>query len=365
VGDLVGLCSEQGKFLATALLSPGEKVVARVLSHERIKLDKGWLLSRMATAIDLRRYIYLDGTNAYRLVNAEGDGLPGLSVDRYDEHLMVQLFSECWRPHLSLVTEVLQQILAPVGIYEKKRPQKTRQLEAQDGSKKYSQLLTGQPRAGRFQVQENNLNFLVDLERDLNTGLFFDQRENRHNLMQMIGGRTFLNLFAYTGAFSVAAAAADAKKVTSVDTSGRYLEWARENFSANRLNPKRHEFIVDDCFAALNRFAREKKTFDVILFDPPSFSTTRKSTFSTRGGTAELVAKTAALLTPGGLMVGSTNHQKSELADYLKEFRRGALQAGCELRVVGIHHQPADFPYSVSFPEGRYLKQVSCVKISL
>jgi len=362
-GDLVGLYSEAGALLATALLSPAEKVVARVLGRGRIRLDKGWLISRVEAAIDLRRHADLEGTNAYRVVNAEGDGLPGLSVDRYGEYLMVQLYSECWRPHLGLVIEVLQQLLTPAGIYEKKRPQETRQLEAADGSKRYSQLIAGQPCPGRLSVQENGLTFLVDLERDLNTGLFFDQRDNRRELMRSIGGCRFLNLFAYTGAFSVAAAAADAKKVTSVDASNRYLDWARENFAVNRLNPNRHEFIADDCFAVLDRFVRDKRVFDVILFDPPSFSTTRKSTFSTRGGTAELVAKTAALLAPGGLLIGSTNHQKSELADYLKEFRRGALQAGCDLRVLGINHQPADFPYVVTFPEGRYLKQVRCVKI--
>ncbi len=361
-GDLVDLCSGQGTFLATALLSPGEKVVARVLSRDRIKLDKKWLQARFEAALLLRRHVDLEDTSAYRLVNAEGDGLPGLSVDRYGDHLMVQIFSECWRPYLQLIADVLQQILSPLGIYEKYRPQQTRQLEAEDGSKKYSRLIAGQPWTGRQLVQENGLNFLVDLDRDLNTGLFFDQRENRRNLMQEVSGKTFLNLFAYTGAFSVAAAAAGAKKVTSVDASARYLDWARENFAVNRLNPKRHEFLVEDCFAALDRFAQEGRSFDIILFDPPSFSTTRKSTFSTRGGTAELVAKTVSLLASNGLLIGSTNHQKTELADYLKEYRRGALQAGSELRVVGINHQPADFPYSVSFPEGRYLKQVMCVK---
>lgn len=361
-GDLVHLCSEKGKFLATALLAPAEKVVARVLGSKPIQLNKAWLTEKIEVAIQLRRYADLDDTTAYRLVNAEGDGLPGLTVDRYEDHLMVQLYSECWRPYLQLITDALQQSLQPVGIYEKKRPQKTRQLEAEDGSKKYSQLLSGAAWSGLQQVQECGLSYLVDLETGLNTGLFFDQRDNRRDLMKQVAGKTFLNLFAYTGAFSVAAAASGAKKVTSVDTSAKYLDWAKENFAVNRLNPKRHEFVVDDCFAALDRFAKEKRKFDIILFDPPSFSTTRKSTFSTKGGTADLVAKTIPLLEPGGLLIGSSNHQKSELADYLKEFRRGTLVANSELRVVGTHAQPVDFPYTVTFPEGRYLKQVCCVK---
>lgn len=363
-GDLVRLVDEANEFLATALLAPKERVVARVLDQKKISLNKTWLNERVSSAISLRAYADLEETNAYRLINGEGDGLPGLTVDRYENHLMVQLYSECWRPHLSLVKEVLEQQLHPAGIYEKKRPQQTRKLEAEGGSKKYSHLLAGRPRTGRVPVIENGLKLLVDLETGLDTGLFFDQRENRQRLMAHIGGKSLLNLFAYTGAFSVAAASAGAKQVTSVDASTAYLDWAKENFAINRFNPKRHEFIVDDCFSVLEGYVREKRTFDVILFDPPSFSTTGKSTFSTRGGTAELVAKTLPLLEPGGLLIGSTNHQKSDLADYLKEFRRGALQAGSELRVVSIHAQPADFPYSVSFPEGRYLKQVSCVKVS-
>lgn len=362
MGALVKLHNPSGHFLGTALLAPGEKVVARVLSRNAISLDRTWLTPRLESAVKLRQEIDLGDTNAYRLVNGEGDGLPGLTVDRYDRHLMVQLFTDSWRPHLPLVIDILQKLLHPDGIYEKRRPRKTRELEAEDGSKKYSHLLAGKPCSDRQQVRENGLNFLVELDTGLDAGLFFDQRENRRDLMSRVSGKTFLNLFAYTGSFSVAAVAGQVKRVTSVDASKKYLDWARENFAVNRFNPKRHEFIVDDCFSVLDRFVAEQRTFDVVLFDPPSFSTTRKSTFSTRGGTTDLVAKTLPLLRPGGLLIGSSNHQKSDLADYLKEFRRGALRAQSELKVVGIHGQPADFPFTVTFPEGRYLKYVRCIK---
>jgi 23S rRNA (cytosine1962-C5)-methyltransferase len=160
----------------------------------------------------------------------------------------------------------------------------------------------------------------------------------------------------------VAAAVAGSEKVTSVDASDPYLEWARANFEANRLSPRRHEFIAGDCFSVLKAMAGESRRFDVIIMDPPSFSTTGKSRFTTRGGTAELVADGLALLEPGGLLITSSNHQKVDLADYLKELRRGVLQAGCELRVIRTAGQPADFPFQVTFPEGRYLKYVIGVK---
>ena len=275
---------------------------------------------------------------------------------------MVQLYCSGWRPHLKVVTQALQKLLEPVGIYEKSRPQKTRELEAVGDSKTYGRLLAGTPAPQPLQVRENGVNFLVRLEGGLNTGLFLDQRKNRRALMARVKGKRVLNLFAYTAAFSVAAAVAGASQVTSIDASSTYTEWARANFGANRLNPKRYEFIVGDCLAVLADLARQGKRYDVILMDPPSFSTTAKSRFTTRGGTADLVNAALPLLSAGGLLIASSNHQKVDTADYLKELRRGALQAGSDLRVITLAGQPEDFPYSVTFPEGRYLKYAICVK---
>ncbi|CAH2032695.1 class I SAM-dependent rRNA methyltransferase [Trichlorobacter ammonificans] len=362
-GDLVQLVDERGKALATALLDPADRVVARVLSRKPVQLDRRWLLERFRHALILReQYLDLLDTDAYRLVNGEGDGLPGLTVDRYGDYLMVQLYCEGWRPHLKLLTAVLQELLNPNGIYEKARPQNTRELEAVSDSKCYGRLLAGTAAPRRLEVQENGLTFLVSMEEGLNTGLFLDQRENRRALLPRMAGKRFLNLFAYTGAFSVAAAAAGAAQVTSVDVSSGYTDWNRANFEANRLNIKKHRFLVGDCLAKLAELAAAREQFDVVLMDPPSFSTTGKGRFTTRGGTSDLVAASLPLLPEGGLLICSSNHQKTDLADYLKELRRGALQAGCDLRVIEQRGQPADFPFPATFPEGRYLKYVLCVK---
>jgi 23S rRNA (cytosine1962-C5)-methyltransferase len=362
-GQIVELCDGQGCFLATALLDQEDRVVARVLARERMQMDRSWLMKRLQTAIDLRQnHAELTDTNAYRLVNGEGDALPGLTVDCYANYLMLQLYSVAWRPHLVLVTRVLQDLMSPTGIYEKSRPRETRELEVVSDSKSYGHLLIGEPAPERLEVRENGLTFLVTLEKGLNSGLFLDQRKNRRDLMNRVEGKRVLNLFAYTGAFSVAAAASGASLVTSVDASPGYSEWAKSNFGVNRLNPKRHEFIVGDCLAVLDDLMRNNKKFDIILMDPPSFSTTAKSRFTTRGGTSDLVAAALKLLVDGGLLVASSNHRKVDIADYLKELRRGALQSGCELRVISLFGQPEDFPYPVTFPEGRYLKYVVCVK---
>jgi 23S rRNA (cytosine1962-C5)-methyltransferase len=362
-GDLVQLTDASGRFLASALLDPKDRIVARVLSRKPMRLDRSWIKRRLELAVALRKEHHdLEETNAYRLVNGEGDGLPGLTVDRYADYLMVQIYCAGWRKHLKLVTQALEELLAPAGIYEKTRPQNTRELEAESDTKKYGRLLAGQPAPEPLLVLENGLSYQVSLERGLNTGLFLDQRKNRRDLSRRLQGKRFLNLFSYTGAFSVAAAAAGASLVTSVDASPGYMELARANFSLNRINPKRHEFLVGDCLAQLDELARQDKVYDVILMDPPSFSTTSKSRFTTRGGTSDLVAAALKLLKSGGLLITSSNHQKVDLADYLKELRRGALQAGHSLQVIALSGQPEDFPYPVTFPEGRYLKFVIAVK---
>lgn len=362
-GQTVELRDGQSRFLATALLDPDDRIVARVLDRKRIQLDRSWLSERLTCALDLRRqHADLVDSTVYRLVNAEGDGLPGLTVDRYGDYLMLQLYSAAWRPHLKLVTQLLQELCTPRGIYEKSRPQKTRELEAVSDTKKYGRLLAGKPAPQRLEVTENGLSFLISLEEGLNSGLFLDQRRNRRDLMARVAGKRVLNLFAYTGAFSVAAAAAGAAQVTSVDASGGYTGWARDNFVANRLDPEQHEFIVGDCLDVLGKLAQSGKSFDIILMDPPSFSTTAKSRFTTRGGTSDLVAAALPLLTCGGLLIASSNHQKVDQADYLKELRRGALQVKSDLRVISLLGQPEDFPYPVTFPEGRYLKYAVCVK---
>ena len=358
-GQLVILLDPQRQPLATALLDPADRVVARVVDRQPLtQLGPQWVARRLQRALALRQtQLDLEGTDAWRLVNAEGDGFPGLTIDRYGDYLMLQAFTRAWDSRIDLLANELGTLLQPQGIYLKYRPQQTRKLES-GGGLPHNKLLRGKQVGKKLTVQENGLSFLVDLDQGLHTGLFMDQRENRRDLMTRCRGKRILNLFAFTGAFSVAAAAAGARQVTSVDASGAYLKWAEENFSVNRSNPKQQRFITGDCFQVLDDLVAVGERYDIVLMDPPSFSTTRKSRFTTRGGTSELVTKALSLLSDDGLLITSSNHQKVDVADYLKELRRGALAAGVDLQVVQLRGQGGDFPYTLGFPEGRFLKYV-------
>jgi len=361
-GSLVELVAEDGRSLGTGLYDPGTRIVARRLSSVVADLDRGWLAARLEQARASRNWLDLGDTTVARLVNAEGDGLPGLTVDRYGDFLMVQYYTSAWETHLPLLIRTLQDVYVPTGIYGKYRPQETRKLEAgKKGKTAQGRLLAGKAAPAQLIVRENGLLYRVDLVQDLHAGLFHDQRNNRLEFRRLSAGCRVLNLFAYTGAFSVAAAAGGAVQVTSVDAAGRYLDWAQENFRLNDIDPRVHEFITGDCFVELERLAKTGRCFDIVFMDPPSFSTTRQSRFTTTGGTAELVQKALRLLAPQGLLVTSSNLQKMALADYLKELRKGSLAAGRQLQVVHVSGQAEDFPFLASFPEGEYLKYVVSV----
>jgi len=361
-GSLIELISEDGESMGTALYDPGSRIIARRLSSMVIDLDHNWIVTRLKQARKSRNWVDFGDTTVARLVNAEGDGLPGLTVDRYGDFLMIQYYTAAWERHLPVLATALQDAYAAQGIYCKYRPQETRKLAAGKKSRPLQgRLLAGKAAPVDLTVRENGLLYHVDLVKDLHTGLFHDQRQNRQEFRSLSAGCHVLNLFAYTGAFSVAAAAGGAAQVTSIDAAGRYLDWARENFRLNGISSEDHEFVTGDCFVELDRLARAGRTFDIVFMDPPSFSTTSKSRFTTSGGTAELVQKALKLLTSGGLLVTSSNLQKMALPDYLKELRKGSLAVGRHLQVVKVSGQADDFPFTVCFPEGNYLKYVVSV----
>ncbi|MBI5393707.1 MAG: class I SAM-dependent methyltransferase [Verrucomicrobia bacterium] len=268
-------------------------------------------------------------TNAFRLVSGKADGFPDAIVDRYADRLLVQWYG----PPDANLRESLRS--APVV---------ERAMEKQPSGE------TASPE-NRFEIVENGLRFLVSLDAGYSTGIFLDQRENRRRVLAMdLRGKTVLNAFAYTCAFSVAAARAGAT-VTSLDLSKRYLEWGRDNFRLNGFDPAAHDFIYGDCFDWLARLAKKGRRFDLALLDPPTFSTAKKGgAFRAEKDYAKLVALAEPLVAPGGTLFCSTNARSVTPEQFLAAVRRGAQR----VRTPGFTTQPPDF--RVAAGEKPYLK---------
>ena len=294
--------------------------------------DPAWL-----TAAREFRSLLFDpaDTNACRLVSGTADGFTNAMVDRYGERLLVQWYGQR-DPRLNAA---LQSAMSESQVVE-------RSMERQPVGE------TAVPES-RFEIVENGLKFSVSLNAGYSTGLFLDQRENRRRLLvSNLHGKTVLNTFAYTCAFSVAAARAGAT-VTSLDLSKRYLDWGRDNFRLNSVNPEAHDFIYGDCFDWLARLAKKGRAYDLVLLDPPTFSTAKKGrAFSAEKDYAKLVAIAEPLVKAGGTLFCSTNARSLTPQRFMEAVKRGAPRT----RKMEFATQPFDF--RIAPGEKSYLKTI-------
>lgn len=306
----------------------GGAPAARLMLHaHRLTLEQGTFeasvpaafeqMDAITVARDGRQLLFDDDTNAYRLLN-EHDVI----VDWYDGHALVQWQTETTRPLDLNATTVHEQIVT-----------------------KQRRTMPVGPALERFPIRENGLTYLVNFGEGLATGIFLDQRENRYRLLSgKIAGKTVLNCFAYTCAFSVASAKAGAI-TTSVDLSRNYLEWGKENFRANDLDPAAHDFVFGDVFEWLKRFAKRGQTWDIVLLDPPTFSTTKRGrSFRAERDYLDLAKLAAALVAPGGTLFCSTNQRTFTPEAFERTVRQcGRAMATTEFETVPFDFLPADY----------------------
>jgi 23S rRNA (cytosine1962-C5)-methyltransferase len=291
-------------------------------------------------------------TDAFRLVHGAADGDPGWFVERLGDWLL----SESEAADLSAVRrEALAGWLKTEGARGVFHKPLDRHVRRRDPAEAAPRLLIGEAPAGEFLVRENGLRFELAFDRGYSYGLFLDQRDNRRRLLRnhvaagfpaplaQSGGRRLLNLFAYTCGFSVAAAAAG-WETTSLDLSRHYLDWGRANFRCNDLTPDAHDFIYGDAFDWLRRFARKGRRFELILLDPPTFSGGKQGTFRAEADYPRLVGAAAGVLSPGGVLLASTNAGGLAPGDFCGLVEETLQRMG--RRVLARHYapQPPDFP---------------------
>jgi 23S rRNA (cytosine1962-C5)-methyltransferase len=362
-GTVVELVGGNRGFLARGYVDSEHSVAVRVLTRdpdERIHPGSGAIAARFLRAVQLRWQVL--GPNqptTVRLFAGESEGLPGVVVDKYGDFVVVQWLSAGAMPWREELHEAIVSSLAPRGIYDQKR---VRPL-AGEGPPEPAVRVSGQEAPLEIVVEEEGCRFAVDVTAPLGVGFFPDMRLGRNAVARRAAERRVLNLFSYTGAFSVRAAKAGASEVVAVDTAAKAHARARRNYELSGLDPAKLELITADALKTLERFADRRRFFDLVVCDPPTFSHGPNKTFSATSDLGHLAGAAARILTPGGFLALATNATKLSSADVDRALAEGAALSGHDLRIVERHGLPPDFPVSPGFPEGNYLKFVLAVKV--
>lgn len=354
-GSLVAVCANNGTVLATGYYNSHSQIALRLFAFgSEQALDQRFFEEKLKECLAQRqKFIDFKTTNAYRLVFAEGDFLPGLIVDHYGDFLVIQVHTLGMEKLKSVVVAALQKVFQPAGIYERS----DLEVRKKEGLKTLpTGVLFGETPPDSYEILENGIRYFVDMKHGQKTGFFLDQRQNRQAVKAYSKGKTVLNLFSYSGGFSVAALQGGAKKVTSVDISQDALNLARRNFSLNSFDPDQHEFIETDVFDYLKKAQAAKRKFDVIVVDPPAFVKNKESLNHGVNAYIQLNAAALKLLTVDGIFVTSSCSSHVSVEMFRTILFKAALQAGVSLALVDSKIQPPDHPINVSFPEGEYLK---------
>jgi 23S rRNA (cytosine1962-C5)-methyltransferase len=368
-GETLDVLDAKRTFLARAAYSPYSQIRARVWTFDQAEaVDADFFRRRIASALALRSTLGFsprplgEGSgvraDALRLIHAESDRLPGLIVDRYSDVLVFQSLtagSEFWRETLA---EILLEKTGAAAIYERSDAD-VRELE---GLPVRNGWLRGTTPDSRVTITENGLKFIVNLATGHKTGFYLDQRRNRQRIGELARGRDVLNCFCYTGGFTLHAAAGGAKSVLSVDASAEALTLGQENAALNGLTSPGLEWREADVFIALRKFRDERRSFDLIILDPPKFAATVSQAEKAARGYKDINLLAFKLLRPRGILATFSCSGGIDAALFQKIVAGAALDAGVEATIVEHLAQAGDHPISLHFPEGAYLKGLICLK---
>jgi 23S rRNA (cytosine1962-C5)-methyltransferase len=366
VGDLVAVHDAHGKFLAWGHYSPDSQIRTRLISWEEEEVPEGadFWRERLRRAVSLRNKLDdQPGTNAYRLLHAESDGVPGLIVDRYAGVLVAQYLTVGTAMRRDLFTELLWDLTSPQTLYERSDVD----VREREGLESYAGLLRGESPPEPLEIRENGLAFHVNVQEGHKTGFYLDQRDNRARCRRIIRALatheeppSLLNVFAYTGGFAVYGLDGGAGSVVNVDTSASALALGRENFRLNQLDTAGVEDVEGDAFQVLRQFRQENRRFDVVVLDPPKFAFTKRDVKRASRGYKDINMQAMHLLKPGGILL--TFSCSGVVSDDLfqKIVFGAALDTGRDVQIIGRMMQGSDHPVALTFPEGAYLKGLVC-----
>ncbi len=355
-GGLVRVVDGQGQYLATGYLNRRSQIVVRVLTWEADEaVDTGFWQRRLQRAISGRARLASDPTtNAYRLVNAESDGLPGLVVDRYGEWLVIQCLTLGMACRRDEIVALLADLLHPTGIYARDDAD----VRQKEGLPPESGPVWGAEPPERVEIVEHGHRFLVDVRRGHKTGFYLDQRENRRRAAAYCAGAEVLNLFAYTGGFGVYAGRAGARRVVNVDSSAEALALAERNLALNGCGPQ--ERVVGDAFQVLRRYRDQGRLFDVVILDPPKFAASQAQVMAASRGYKDANLLALHLVRPGGFLVTFSCSGLVSADLFQKIVFAASVDARRDVQILERLAQSADHPVLLTFPESAYLKGLLC-----
>jgi 23S rRNA (cytosine1962-C5)-methyltransferase len=335
-------------WIARGLYNPKSQIRVRLLTWREETIDRDFFTRQIAQALALRQDFLSPTTSAYRLINGEGDFLPGLIVDRYADFLVCQFFTAGLELFKDEIVAALSALESVHGIFEKSEGR----VRDEEGLGHFVGAVFGAEPPETIPIEENGFKFLVDVRRGQKTGFFLDQRDNRAFLSTLARGRTLLDCFSYSGAFSLYALGGGAKEVISIDSSRPALELAEKNLALNGF-PDGGELLKGDAFAYLKECGR---TFDVIVLDPPSLAPKRSDVTAATGGYKFLNLHALKHLNPGGYLLTFSCSQHLSTDLFQKVVFGAAVDAGRKVSLVKRLGQPIDHPVSLHHPEGEYLK---------
>ena len=352
-GDVGEVYSREGQFLGLGHLNPRSQIILRLLTQKKEELGENFFRERILRAVALREEWFRGKNNAYRIINGEGDYLPGLIVDRYGETLVLQCFTAGMDRLKGILTNLLGKEFRPQSIYERSDVA----TRSEEGLGESSGLLYGKKVPDFIEIEEYGCRFKANVKKGQKTGFYLDQRENRFFLRKLSEGKRILDCFCFTGAFSIHAGSGGAKEVTLIDSSEEALGVAEEHFGLNHLEKIPHQLIRGDVFEVMRGL---EPGYDVLILDPPPFAKKKGHLPGASRGYKDLNLWAFRLLNKGGLLFSfsCSHHMNWDL--FQKIIFSAALDSGRNVQLMGRMGHPWDHPINLSHPEGEYLKGLIC-----
>ncbi len=350
-GETVRLYTHDGQFIGTGFYNPHSLISFRLLSREGEVPDAAFFRKKILAALALREKLYPSGeTNAFRLVHGESDGLPGLVIDRFDSSFVLQAFSAGMDVHLSLICDVLRELFDPTSIFVRNESV-LRELE---GLPLYRKPVFGPDEEALKTIYDTGVSYRINLLEGHKTGFFLDQRENRRMVRKFAKGAEVLDVFTSDGGFALNALHGGAVSATMVDISGQALKRAGENARLNDFHAV--TFLQGDAFEVLDGLISAKKSYDLVILDPPSFTKSRKNLPTALKAYKKLNRLGLRLARKGGFFATASCSRHVSEGDFLDAVHQASLSAGKNLRLICRNSQPPDHPVLLSMPETSYLK---------